>query len=290
MQVTTTDSSQRETSLDAGWHFENVLSGLTVQMIMTEEVRLETCRADKPVRSVQKRVDAFEDDYDHLPVKHDQVYRGFFTVKPRVPGQADAVAHAVVLAPGQQLLAGIRGIRPHQDLDPGPPLAKPGDDAAQRLGHASSGVRVARAQQGEERMAAAADVERQEAVVVVVAVVGPALLAPVHLVVRGVDVQHEPRWRLAPPRVDERLQQHLLKLPGVMLDLVVAPRLATPRGVLEPVGGAHPPALAPLTCEATGLTLCGHRSSVGNRVKFMAYINLTSPGGRCSLMAVRNAG
>ena len=45
--------------------------------------------------------------------------------------------------------------------------------------------------------------------------------------------------------------------------------------------GGYPAPLAPLKCQGNGLTVCGHRSSVGNRVKFMAYINLTSPGDRC---------
>ena len=49
-------------------------------MIMTEEGRLEACRADEPVGSVRGRAQEFEDDYDHLPVKRDGGYCGFFAV------------------------------------------------------------------------------------------------------------------------------------------------------------------------------------------------------------------
>ena len=61
--------------------------------------------------------------------------------EPRVPGQADDVVNAVVLAPGQDLLAGIGGIGPKQNLQSRPPLPEPFDDAAQRPGHASGGIR-----------------------------------------------------------------------------------------------------------------------------------------------------
>ena len=71
----------RDISPYRGWHFEHVLSGLTVRMIMTEEGQLETCRADEPVGSVRERVEELEDDYDHLPVKRDEGYCGFFAVK-----------------------------------------------------------------------------------------------------------------------------------------------------------------------------------------------------------------
>ncbi len=111
--------------------------------------------------------------------------------EPGVAGQADDVVHPVVLAPGQQLLAGIGGIDTKEDLESGPLPAEPGDDAAERSGDPSGGVGVARPEQGEERASAAGDVQRQEAVVAVVAVIGPALLAAMHLIVRRVDVEHE---------------------------------------------------------------------------------------------------
>ena len=239
-----------------------------------------------------------------------------------------------------------------------------------------------------ERTSPARDVQRQEAVVAVVAVVEPALLAAVHGVVGRVAVQHQPRRGQAPPGVDERVDQHVLKLLGVVVDPGVAARPAAGGRVLEPAqralarqwraalpacfelarqqrqqrvaaqvvvvvevlvsqgdagdalrhhrahrmfgeagiavvretcgdpveesGGAvrlpeqqrpgvrrdrsaverggHPAPTAPLKPEGNGLTLCRHRSSAGNRFKFMRHINLTSPGDRCLPVGVRNPG
>ena len=54
--------------------------------------------------------------------------------------------------------------------------------------------------------------------------------------------------------------------------------------------GGHPAAPDSLKRERNRFTLCRHRSSVGNRSKLLAYLNLTSPGGRCSPAGVRNPG
>ena len=56
--------------------------------------------------------------------------------EPGVAGEADGIVDAVVLAPGQQLLAGVGGIGPEEDLESGSLLPEPFDDAAQRFGHA----------------------------------------------------------------------------------------------------------------------------------------------------------
>ena len=77
--MTTTDTPQGETPLYRGWHFENVLSSLTIQMIMSKKI--ETCRAEESTRTVQERAAQLEDDYDHLPVQCDQGFCGFFAVK-----------------------------------------------------------------------------------------------------------------------------------------------------------------------------------------------------------------
>ena len=63
---------------------------------------------------------------------------------------------------------------------------------------------------------------------------GPALLAAVHRIVGRIDVQYQPRRGQALPGVDERLDQHVLKLLGVVIDLGVAAWLAARRCVLEP--------------------------------------------------------
>ena len=76
---------------------------------------------------------------------------------------------------------------------------------------------------------------RQEAVVAVVAVEEPALLAAVHLVVGRVDVQDEPRRRLALPRVDERLHEHRLQRIRIVVDPVLAAELAAAGRMFETV-------------------------------------------------------
>ena len=179
--------------------------------------------------------------------------------EPGVAGDADDVVHAVVLAPGQQFLAGVGGVGPHQDAEPGPPAAKPGDDAGERFGRARSGAGVARPEHGAQRVLAAEDVERQEAVVAVVAVEGAALLAAVHLVVRRVDVEHEPRRRQpSRPGLDEQFGEQRLERLGVMGDPVIPSRPPVPGCVLEAVQRAlarqrrAAPCALPRACRTTG--------------------------------------
>ena len=223
----------------------------------------------------------------------------------------------------------------------------------------------------------------------VVAVEGAALLAAVHLVVRRVDVEHEPRRRQpSRPGLDEQFGEQRLERLGVMGDPVIPLRPPVPGCVLEAVqralarqrraalapslelagqqgqqgivpqevmvvevfvsqrdagdalrdqrahrvlrqtriapvreAGGHPveqpdravgppqqqgspvrgdraaverghhlPALAPLKSERNGSTLCRHRSSGLVTVKLLTHINLTVPGGRCHLIALRNSG
>lgn len=90
--MTPSDASQRETPQYRGWHFEHVLCSLTVDMIMTGKRRLETCRAADSVSSVRERVEELEDDYDHLPVRRDRRYIGFFAVDDASDPEARAGA------------------------------------------------------------------------------------------------------------------------------------------------------------------------------------------------------
>jgi len=114
-------------------------------------------------------------------------------------------------------------------------MAEPGNDAVERFDRAGGGIGVAGPEQGEERAAPAGDVQRQEAVVAVVAVKAPALLAAVHLVVGRVDVQDQPRRRLAFPQVDEQLHEQRLQRIRIVVDPVIAARLAADRRVFETV-------------------------------------------------------
>ena len=172
--------------------------------------------------------------------------------EPVVAGDADDVVHAVVLAPGHDLLADVGGVGPHQDPEPRPPAAELADDAGELVERARGGVGVAGPEHGAQRVRAAEDVERQQAVVAVVAVEGVALLAAVHPVIRRVDVEHEPRGgQPSRPGLDEEVGEERLKRLGVVGDPVIAPRLPVPGRMLEAVQRAlarqRRAALAPST-------------------------------------------
>ncbi len=67
----------------------------------------------------------------------------------------------------------------------------------------------------------------------VVAVKAPALLAAVHLVVGRVDVQDQPRRRLALPQVEEQLHEQRLQRVRIVIDPVIAARLPAGGRVFE---------------------------------------------------------
>ena len=67
----------------------------------------------------------------------------------------------------------------------------------------------------------------------VIAVKATALLAAVHLVVGRVDVQDEPRRRLAFPQLDEQLHEHRLQRVRIVIDPVIAARRAAAGRVFE---------------------------------------------------------
>ena len=98
---------------------------------------------------------------------------------------------------------------------------------------------------------AAGDVQRQEAVVAVIAVEEPALLAAVHLVVGRVDIQHQPGRRLALPQIDEQLHELRLQRIRIVADPVVAVGLTAGGRMLEAVQRA----LACQRCAALPPTL-----------------------------------
>ena len=74
-------------------------------------------------------------------------------------------------------------------------------------------VDVGRAQVGDQQVIAGKDVKRQKAVVVVVAVEEPPLLATVHRVVGGIDVEHDLLGRPIKGG-DEGLNQDLVDAPS----------------------------------------------------------------------------
>ena len=111
--------------------------------------------------------------------------------QPGVLGQADDVVHGVALAPAEQPPAAEARIRPHDDAHAGPGLAQAPDQELQDGPRMLRRVDVGPAQIGHQQMVASEDVERQEAIVIVVAVEEAPLLMAVHRIVGGVDIEHD---------------------------------------------------------------------------------------------------
>lgn len=125
-------------------------------------------------------------------------------------GQAEDILHAQPVAQPQQLPAAEPAIAAEDDPHVGPTRTDlPHQQRGDRPGVLGR-VDVARPQVGDERLAAAEDVERQEAVMTVVTVEETAFLLAVRGVVGGVEVQRDLRRRLV-VAVEELVDQNLLQ-------------------------------------------------------------------------------
>lgn len=151
-----------------------------------------------------------------------------------VAGRPADIVDMICLAPGHQLLAREAGIGAQQDAHMRPVGTDCGDDVRHLLDGAGAGVDVRAAQLGGEQMAAAEDVERQVAIAAVVGVEEAALLAAVHGIVGGVEIEDDLLRRPA-MRLEEEVDEERLDRRRIVGDLVVARR----RGAraLEPVQG-----------------------------------------------------
>lgn len=97
----------------------------------------------------------------------------------------------MALAPSHQLLAGEARVGPDQDLDLRPRGADLGHDALELLDAALRGIDVRAPEPRQQQVVAAEDVERQVAVVAVVAVEEAALLGPVEGIIRGIEIEDD---------------------------------------------------------------------------------------------------
>ena len=145
-------------------------------------------------------------------------------VEARVLRQAEQEVDAVVLAPRHQRLAGKARIGAQQDAHLRPAPADLGDDPRHLLDAAGAGVDVGRAQLGGQQMPAAEHVERQIAVVVVIAVEETPFLMPVQRVVGGVEIEGDLRRRRR-MGVEKQIDKQRFDRRRVIADLVVAGRL-----------------------------------------------------------------
>ena len=146
--------------------------------------------------------------------------------QPLVARQAEQKVHFMALAPRHQALAGETGIGAHHNADPRPARPDLADDPIQLRFGARRAVDVGAPQLGRQQVPPAGHVQRQIAVVVVVAVEEPPLLMAVQRIVRRVEVEHDLARRPS-MRLDEQVHEQLLDRRLVVADLVVLRRLRT---------------------------------------------------------------
>jgi hypothetical protein len=115
----------------------------------------------------------------------------------------------VILAPRHDRLAAEAGVAAHEDAHVRPLLAQHRHDALELVNGAGRSVDVGPPQPGHQQVVAAEDVERQVAVVAVVAVEEVPFLLAVQRVVGGVEVEHDLLGSRG-KRLDEHVQQHLV--------------------------------------------------------------------------------
>lgn len=124
-----------------------------------------------------------------------------------VAGEPHDVVHVVFFAPAQGFEAAEAGVTAEDDPHLGPLLAETIDQQLQNRAAMEGGVDVARSQIGEEQMLTAEDVERQEAVVILVSVEEPVLLVAVDFIIGGVEIENEFLGG-TPVRFDELRHKH----------------------------------------------------------------------------------
>jgi hypothetical protein len=115
-----------------------------------------------------------------------------------VPAEAKDVADAVALQPSHGLGPTIVAVAAHQDVDRRPTAADRAHDMTQDERHLGTARCLARPQDHRHRLAARGlvDMDRQEAVPVMVGVEQRQLLLAVHPVLGVVDVEHDPPGHL----------------------------------------------------------------------------------------------
>jgi hypothetical protein len=159
-------------------------------------------------------------------------------IEARVARQAEDVVDAVRLAPRHQRLAGKAAVGAQDDAHFLPLLADLRHDAGNRLDRAGAGVDVRAAQLGQQQVPAAEHIERQIAVIVIIAVKEPPLLMPEERDVGGVEIEHDLAGR-ARMRIQKQIDQEPLDAGLIVVDPVVLGGMPL-RRVLQAVQRALP--------------------------------------------------
>ena len=138
-----------------------------------------------------------------------------------VPRQAQHIVHSPLLAPGHERVPAKTGVPAHHDRCLRPALPDAPHDPLQFRDRPLRCLRLRRPQARTQHMLSARDVQRQVAIVAVIAVIEATLLLAVQLIVGGIHVQHDPlRERLV--HVQEQIHQQVVDLFRARHDLLVA--------------------------------------------------------------------
>ena len=147
--------------------------------------------------------------------------------------QAEHVVDAVCLAPSHQLVVAEAAVGAQDDARARPFLADPRDNARNLFNRTITARDVRTPLAGQQQVPTAEHVERQVAVLFIVAVEEPAFLLAVQRNVGVVEIQHD-LARCAFMRFEEKIQKQRIDLRIVTIDLVILRRLS-PRRVLQAI-------------------------------------------------------
>jgi hypothetical protein len=147
--------------------------------------------------------------------------------------QAKHVVDAVCLTPSHQLVVGEAAVGAENDARARPFLADPSDNARDLFDRAITARDVGTPLAGQQQVPPAEHVERQVAVLFIIAVEEPAFLLAVQRNVGVVEIQHD-LARCAFMRFEEKIHQQPIDLRIVAIDLVILRRMS-PRRVLQAI-------------------------------------------------------
>jgi len=121
--------------------------------------------------------------------------RGAKSLEPGVASDADDIVDPVRLAPAKHLPPAEAAVAPENDFHIRPGLSYPFGQQGQDGPRMLRTIDLRWTQVGAEQVRAAKDIERKEAVVVIVAVEETSFLIPVHHVVGRIEVEDDLLWR-----------------------------------------------------------------------------------------------
>jgi len=135
--------------------------------------------------------------------------QGCLGLDPDILGQPDDVAHIVAFAPAQDLPPAETAVAAEDDLHLRPVAAQRLDQQREDRPGMACRIAVAAAQIADQQMATTEDIQRQEAIMIVITVKEAAFLIAMQWCVRGIKVQDQSTGRLV-VGFDKLLEQQLV--------------------------------------------------------------------------------